>query len=214
MLEMFGASFGATLAGCLTLIATTGAAVYFFVSRRKAFRQMQTIISEELSNVRELVTVRKNFTSTISLTEDKKIPYFNVRMPGSHRKFLMTYSGTITCGCDLDGIQYARAGNRVKIFVPRSEILDAYADVNSFNIHLQDSGLLAKNIQLGEQNKLLAEDLATQKQCALQEGITAQADDNVRQILTTIISRRGLNQAFDVEILFARAGEIESLNAP
>ena len=140
MFEMLGATFGATLAGCLALVGTTGAAVYFFMKSRRndSFQQMQTIISEEMRSVRELVMVRDNFTSEVPFADDRKIPYFNVHMPGSDRKFLMSYSGTITCGCDLDQIRFVRDGNRVEIIVPPSRIIDAYSDVNSFKIHYQD----------------------------------------------------------------------------
>ena len=93
MFDMLGATFGATLAGCLSLAAATGAAVYFFMRRKHdaqlqeqqqrtiSFRQMQTIVTEELRNVHELITVRKNFTADISFSDDKKILLLNVRMP-------------------------------------------------------------------------------------------------------------------------------------
>lgn len=222
MFEAFGATFGATLAGCLTLVAVTGAAVYFFMKHRKnavsesasvsrqkkteteriSFQQMQTILQEEIKNVRELVTVRKNFTSTVPFSDDKKIPLLNVHMPGSDRKILLTYSGSIVCGCDLNAIRFLRGDeNQVKIFVPQSRILDIYADVKSFKIHHQDTGIFASNIKIEEQNELIANDLEAQRQLALNEKLPEHADENVRQMLMSIISKRGLNQSFDVEIL-------------
>lgn len=216
-------NFGSTLAVCVVLIGTTGAAVWFFMKRKKdaesramTFQQMQTIVSEEIKNVRELVTVRKNFTSVISFSDDKKIPFFKVHMPGTDRKFLMNYSGTITCGCDLDKIYFSKdeLSNRVKIIVPNSQILDMYADVSSFKIHHQDSGILAADIKIEEQNEFVAADLEVQKQHALQEGILNRANENVQQMLTAIIARRGISQSFDVEIVFANQSDIKSLNAP
>ncbi|MBR4905097.1 MAG: DUF4230 domain-containing protein [Selenomonadaceae bacterium] len=216
-------SFGSTLAICVVLIAMTGLAVYLFMRRKKdaestamTFQQMQTIVSEEIRNVRELVTVRKNFTSVISFNDDKKIPFFNVHMPGTDRKFLMNYSGTITCGCDLDKIRFSKdeMSNRVKIIVPNSQILDMYADVSSFKIHHQDAGILAENIKIEEQNEFVSADLEVQKQHALQEGILNRANENVQQMLTAIIARRGINQNFDVEIVFANQSDLKALNAP
>lgn len=211
------------MAFCVMLIGTTGASVYFFMKRKKGvesqaltFRQMQTIISEEIRNVRELVTVRKNFTSVISFSEDKKIPFLNVHMPGSDRKFLMNYSGTITCGCDLDKIRFSKdeMSNRVRITVPNSQILDMYADVSSFKISYKDTGLLAEDIKIEEQNEFVKADLEVQKQNALQEGILNRANEDVRQMLTAIISKRGLNRSFDVEIIFENQDDIRRLNAP
>ena len=221
MLNTLGATFGATLAICLVLIVVTGVAVWMFMRKKKVeesksmtFQQMQTIVCEEIKNVRELVTVRKNFTSVISFSEDKKIPLLNVHMPGSDRKFLMDYSGTIVCGCDLDKIRFSQDGNHVKIILPHSQILDMYADVHSFKIHNKDAGILASDIQIEEQNDLISADLEAQQQHALQEGLLARADENVQQIVTSIISKRSLNQSFDVEIVFVDSGSSRALPTP
>ena len=83
LFDMLGATFGATLAGCLALAGATGAAVYFFMKRKLdeqkqiekqrtiSFQQMQTIVTNEIKNVYELVTVRENFTADISFADDK-----------------------------------------------------------------------------------------------------------------------------------------------
>ncbi|MBR0288018.1 MAG: DUF4230 domain-containing protein [Selenomonadaceae bacterium] len=229
MFEMVGVSFGATLAGCFFLVGTAGAAMYFFMRRKHdeerhrqeeerrllSFEQMQTIVTEEIKNVRELVTVRKTFTAEISFADDKKIPYLDFHMPGSDRKFQMSYSGTITCGCDLDAIRFERGelSDCVKIIVPPSRILDMYADINSFKIHHQSAGILADDLKLEHQKDLVVEDLEAQKNRAVHEGILEQADESVRQMLTAIISRRGLNQNFEFEIIFRGNSNTRVLNS-
>jgi len=222
LLDMLGATFGATLAGCLALVGATGAAVYFFMRRKHneqqrtiSFQQMQTIVTDEIKNVHELITVRKNFKSIISFNDDKKIPLIEVHMPGSDRKFLMDYSGTITCGCDLEAIRFEHneLTNRIKIIVPQSQILDMYADVNSFKVHHQSEGIFADDIKLEQQKEMIMADLEAQRQLALQEGILARADENVRQMLTAIISRRGLNQSFEFEIVFRSNDSTRVLNS-
>ncbi|MBR0261742.1 MAG: DUF4230 domain-containing protein [Selenomonadaceae bacterium] len=229
MFEMMGATFGATLAGCLALVGATGAAVYFFMRRKHdeerheqekeqqkiSFQQMQTIVSEEIKNVHELVTVRKKFTSVISFADDKKIPLFNVHMPGSERKFLMDYSGMITCGCDLEAIRFERdeQSNRVKIIVPPSRIFDIYADINSFKIHHQSEGIFADNIKSEHRKELIAADLEAHRQLAVKEGILEQADENIRQMLASIIAKRGLNQSFNVEIVFRGNRDTRVINS-
>ncbi len=222
MFDMMGATFGATLASCLALAAATGAAVYFFMQRKRdeqqrtiSFQQMQTIVTDELRNVHELVTVRKNFTADISFADDKKIPLLNVHMPGTHRKFQMSYSGTITCGCDLAAIRFEQDAltGRVKIIVPPSRILDRYADVNSFKVHHQSEGILADDIKLDQQKEMVAADLEAHVQHALQSGILAQADLNVQQRLTSIITSRGLNRSFDFEIVFRGNSGTKILNS-
>ncbi|MBR2734026.1 MAG: DUF4230 domain-containing protein [Selenomonadaceae bacterium] len=77
-------------------------------------------------------------------------------MPGTSRKFFIDYSGTIVCDFDLSKVKILRDGNfgnKIKIILPPSKILDAYADAHSFKIHMQDTGIFAANIQIAEQNK-------------------------------------------------------------
>ncbi|MBQ3725702.1 MAG: DUF4230 domain-containing protein [Selenomonadaceae bacterium] len=223
MFDMLGATFGATLAGCLALAGATGAAVYFFMKRKLdeqkqieeqrtvSFQQMQTIVTNEIKNVYELVTVRENFTADISFADDKKI--FGKHIPFSDRKFQMSYSGTITCGCDLEAIRFERdaLNNRVRIIVPMSRILDMYADVSSFKVHQRSKDFFADEIQLEQQKEMVTADLEAHRQHALQSGICEQANENVRRKLTSIIVSRGLNRSFDFEIIFR--GGTRALNS-
>lgn len=131
-------AFGSTLAITLVLVGMTGATVYLFMQRKKTdlesksaddsarmtFLQAQRLIYEEVRDVCEMALVRKNFTSTIPLEEDRKFPLLNVHMPGSSRKFLMDYSGTIVCGFDLSGVKISRDGtlsNKVKFSCRRAK---------------------------------------------------------------------------------------------
>lgn len=216
-------NFGSTLAALLVVIVLTCIAIFFFMKHRKikeeqmTFEQVQSIIYEEVRDVCELALVRKNFTSTVSVDVDKKIPFLNVHMPGSSRKFLMDYSGTIVCGFDLSGVKISRdatLSNKVKVFMPPSKILDIYADVNSFNIHLQDAGLLAANIKIEEQNAWVAADVAKHGRNAVQEGILLHADDNARKLLLSKIESRGLNQSFDIDIVTLNGENVRQLNPP
>lgn len=204
MLEALGATFGATLAGCLVLVGTTSAAIYFFLkrnSKQSDFKQVQSIIYEEVKNVCELTLIRKNFNSHVSIDTAKKIPLINVSMPGTSRKFFMDYSGTIVCGFDLSEVKILRDGiNKIKIILPPSKILDAYANVHSFKIHMQDAGIFAENIQIEEQNKKVANDAEIQKQIAIREGLLIKANEDVCQLLMSRILNRNLNKNFTVEI--------------
>lgn len=183
------------------------------VDDSESVRQMQTILYEEIHKVRELVTIRKPFTSEVPFNDDRKIFKTNIHMPFSDRKILITYSGMIVCGCDLDKIRLAREDNHIKILVPHSRILDCYADVKSFKISYQDAGLLAKDFQIEEQNALIKADLEKRQREAVQKGLLTEANEEVRQMLANIIERRGLNQNFDVQIIFLRQGNSQIVTA-
>lgn len=223
MFDALGATFGATMAGCLFLVGTTGAAVYMFtqwrksVSERKSFEEIRSVIYSEIRDICEVGLVRETFSSKVEIDTDKKIPFLDIHMPGSSRKFSMNYAGTIVCGFDLTGVQILRDGalsNKIKVFLPASEILHIYPDVNSYRINQQEAGIFAENIKLEEQNALVADDIKERRQRAIREGILLRADENARQLLMTRILNRGLNRSFDVEILTSGTGNVRQLNPP
>ena len=207
----------------LVVVAATCAAIYFFMKHRKikeeqmTFEQLQSIIYEEVQDVCELALVRENFKSVVSVDVDKKLPFFGVHIPCTSRKFLMDYSGTIVCGFDLNDVKVMRDGtlsNKVKVILPPSKILDIYADVNSFNVHLQDTGILASDIKIEEQNEWVASDVAEHGRRAVQEGLLLRADDNARKLLLSRINNRGLTGGFELEILTLNNNDVRQLNPP
>lgn len=223
MFDALGAAFGATMAGCLFLVGATGAAVYMFtqwrksVAERKSFEEMRSVIYSEIRDICEVGLVKETFTSKVEIDTDKKIPFVDVHLPGSSRKFSMDYAGTIVCGFDCKSVEISRDGawsNKIKILLPPSEILHIYPDVDSYRINRQDAGIFAANIKLEEQNALVADDVKKRRQRAIREGILIRADENARKLLMTRILNRGLNRSFDVEILTLGTGNVRQLNPP
>ena len=87
--------------------------------------------------------------------------------------------------------------NRVRITIPHSEVLDVYADVHSFEVYDQHSGIFT-SIKLDDQNREVTSDLEKVKAHELEKGILMQSDDNVRKILTSVVASTGM----EAEIVF------------
>ena len=182
---------------------------------QNSIQKLQAIVLEEIKNVSELATFRKNFKSTLKFEDVTQ--FLDFQIPGTSRKFSMDYTGTIVCGCDLSKIRIEReenSKNRVKITVPQSKILDIYADVNSFKIHSQEAGIFAENIKIEEQNELIAKDLESQKKSAIQDGIIELSNENIRQVLTSIIAGKNLDKNFQIDIEFLSENKIPQLQSP
>ena len=111
----------------------------------------------------------------------------------------MRYAGVIVCGNDLSKLNISErfAVNRVRVVVPRSRILDIYADIQSFEVYDQQAGLFT-SIRLEDQNREVTADLEEMRQNALKSGILSQADENTRRILTSIVATTGM----EAEIVF------------
>ena len=127
------------------------------------------------------------------------MPFLGFCLPGTTRKFIMRYAGVIVCGNDLSKLNISErfAVNRVRVVVPRSRILDIYADIQSFEVYDQQAGLFT-SIRLEDQNREVTADLEEMRQNALKSGILSQADENTRRILTSIVATTGM----EAEIVF------------
>ena len=162
-------------------------------------RSVRSAILQGIQNVNELATVRERFQSIVSFSDGKQLPFLGFWLPGTTRKFIMRYAGVIVCGNDLSRLDISErfAVNRVRVVVPRSRILDIYADIQSFEVYDQQAGLFT-SIRLEDQNREVAADLEEMRQNALKSGILSQADENTRRILTSIVAATGM----EAEIVF------------
>ncbi|MBQ6774470.1 MAG: DUF4230 domain-containing protein [Synergistaceae bacterium] len=164
-------------------------------------RSVRSTILAGIKNVSELATVRESFQSIVSYSGGVKIPFLNMNFPGTTRKFMLKYYGTIVCGCDLSKAQVSEGFNgKVIISLPHSEITDVYADVNSFEVYDQSAGIFT-SVKLEDQNREIQADLHKVKDNELQKGILAQSDENARKILTSVAASTGVQ----AEIIFTES---------
>lgn len=193
----------ATIAVILALIVSITINVMLIMRRKVSQnRSVRTTILSGIQNVSELATIRERFQSIVSFSDGIKIPGLNVNIPGTTRKFMLKYDGTIVCGCDLSKAQVSERFdvNRVRITLPRSRITDIYADVHSFEVYDQHAGIFT-SVKLEDQNREVEADLAKVKAHELEGGILAHSDENVRKILTSVVSSTGM----EAEIIFTES---------
>ena len=162
-------------------------------------RSVRTTILSGIRNVSELATIRERFQSIVSFSDGIKIPGLNMNVPGTTRKFMLKYYGTIVCGCDLSQAKVSERFdvNRVRITLPHSKILDIYADVHSFEVYDQSAGIFT-SVKLEDQNREVNADLEKVRVHELENGILAHSDDNVRKILCSVVASTGM----EAEIIF------------
>lgn len=193
----------ATIAVILALIVSITINVMLIMRRKVSQnRSVRTTILSGIQNVSELATIRERFQSIVSFSDGIKIPGLNVNIPGTTRKFMLKYDGTIVCGCDLSKAQVSERFdvNRVRITLPHSRITDIYADVHSFEVYDQHAGIFT-SVKLEDQNREVEADLAKVKAHELEGGILAHSDENVRKILTSVVSSTGM----EAEIIFTES---------
>ena len=126
---------------------------------------------------------------------------------------MLQYNGTIKCGCDLKKIQvvYDEGSNKAKITLPRSEVLDIYADFNSIRMH-DNSGIFT-SVKPTEQNAEIIADLEHVKQEKINDGMLALADKNVKEIVSSVLTPIALRSGIQMDIEFDDTQQLESGNS-
>lgn len=184
----------ATIGIILALVISIVLNVLLFMRKRiNQNRSIRSTILSGIKSVSELATVRAQFQSIVAFSDGVKIPWLDVNLPGTTKKFMLKYYGTIVCGCDLSKAQVSDRFdvNRIRITLPHSKILDVYADVNSFEVYDQSAGIFT-SVKLEDQNREVNADLEKVKAHELQNGILEQSDNNVRKILTSVVASTGM----------------------
>ena len=187
----------------IVLALAVSIAINVLMFTRKKGKKPQNIsvrstILAGIQNVSELATVRESFQSIVTFSEGVKIPFIDANIPGTTRKFMLKYNGTIVCGCDLSKAQVSeKFDNKVIISLPHSEITDIYADMQSLEVYDQHAGIFT-SIKLEDQNREILSDLNKVKAHEIERGILAHSDENARKILTSVAASTGVQ----AEIIF------------
>ena len=204
---------GASIAITLALVISITLNVLLFMRKKTPSinqnRSIRTTILSGIENVSELATLRERFQSIVTFSDGKKIPLINMNFPGTTKKFMLKYYGTIVCGCDLSKAQISERYdvNRVRITLPHSEVLDVYADIHSFEVYDQSAGIFT-SVKLEDQNREVEADLEKVKSHSIQSGILAHSDENVRKILTSVVASTGM----EAEIIFTENKQAALIN--
>ena len=123
---------------------------------------------------------------------------------------MLKYNGTIVCGCDLTKAKVSEGyGDRMRIVLPKSEVLDAYADMQSLEVYDQSAGIFT-SVKLEEQNREIAADIEKIKAHELQNGLLELSDVNVKKILASVVAPTGML----ADIVFTDGSHTLSGNSP
>ena len=173
---------------------------------------IRSVIMEGIENVSELSTVKSSFQSMIEYSSESG-KFLGISIPGTQKKFMLQYNGTIKCGCDLKKVKvvYDEDSNRAKITLPRSEVLDIYADFQSIRMH-DNSGIFT-SVKPTEQNAEIIADLENVKKEKINDGMLALADKNVKELVSSVMTPIALRSGIQMDIDFDDEHTLEARNS-
>jgi len=183
----------------LLLVASVAFNVWLLLRRTNPQKQqsVRSTLLQGIKNVKELTTLRQHFQSVVIFKDSKEL--FGFHLPGTERKFILKYGGVITCGNDIENIQISErfAVNSVRMVVPRSKLLDIYADMKSIQVYDQKAGFFT-SIKLDDQNQEIANNLEEMRREVMYSDILRRSDENTRAILTSLAASVGM----EAEVIF------------
>jgi len=160
-------------------------------SRRKiSAKEISSVLLQGIQKVNDLATIRQNFQSIVTYEDSLSILGFH--LPGTHKKFLLKYSGNVIAGTDLSKIIITHfVSGKVKVALPHSRILDVNADMKNIKVYDQRSGIF-NHLSFDDQNGAIVANLLEIETEARSGDLLARADENAKNILATLCENIGV----------------------
>jgi hypothetical protein len=143
-----------------------------------------------IQDVNDLATIRQSFQSSVMYEDSRSLLGFH--LPGTHKKFLLKYSGNIVVGTDLSKMSIMQfVSGKVNITLPHSRILSVTADMKSIKVYDQRSGIF-NPLSFDEQNHAIAANLLEIEEEAHSGELLARSNENAKNILASLCKNIGI----------------------
>lgn len=91
------------------------------------------ILMEEITQINELATAAQSYTVVEKVESNSKL-FDTIDIPFSENFFILTYTGEVKAGVNLDEAQVSLEGTTVKVVLPQATVLSDAIDTSSFNV--------------------------------------------------------------------------------
>ncbi|MCJ7690540.1 MAG: DUF4230 domain-containing protein [Clostridiaceae bacterium] len=155
-----------------------------------------TLITERLSKISELSTIKYNYSNILALKNTKKFKDFPI--PFTKKSFFIKYSGYIKAGVDLKDLAVVVIGKNVTITLKKSIILDHAINNEDFFVYDEKSSMFNKLSMQDIINEVSNEKIVIETNL-LKKGFLDEANNNAKLLLQGILLDMGFK---NVTIVF------------
>ena len=145
---------------------------------------VQQVLSEKMSDIRELASAEYIFTNAARFTSSKHIKDWKI--PLTQKSFVQKWDGVIKAGVDLEALQVTGDGEKLCITLPRAEVLSYEVLTDTVEV-LDEKNNVFNPIKVDDKNDFDAETKQEMIDRAIKNGLLDKADKNAEQIITDII---------------------------
>ena len=181
-----------------TIIAiSVGINMYMLRRGKISAKEISSVIMQGIQDISELATIRQNFQSVVIYEDARSL--FGFHLPGTHKKFILKYSGSIVFGTDLSKANITQfVSGKVRITLPYSRVLGVETDMKNIKVYDQRSGIF-NPLLFDEQNNAIAADILKIEEEARSGELLAQSNKNAKSILVSFC--RGIGIGAEVEFV-------------
>ncbi len=155
-----------------------------------------SVITERLSKISELSTVKYNYSNILAIKNNKKFRDYPI--PFTEKSFLIKYSGYIKAGVDLKDLTVLVNKKRITITLKKAKILDNSINSKDLFVYDEKSSMFNK-LSMQDMINEISNEKSKVEANLLKTGFLDGANANAKSLLEGIL----LNMGFEnVTIIF------------
>jgi len=155
-----------------------------------------TLISERLSKISELSTIKYNYSNILSIKNS--IKYKDYLIPFTEKSFIIKYSGYIKAGVDLKDLDITNNNEKIIITLKKSKIIDHVINSEDLFVYDEKSSMFNK-LSMQDMIDVLSEEKKKVEVSLLKTGFLDGANANAKLLMEGILLDMGFK---NVTIIF------------
>lgn len=155
------------------------------------------ILMEEITQINELATASQSYTVVEKVESSSKL-FDTIDIPFSENFFILTYTGEVKAGVNLDEAQVSLEGTTVKVVLPRAAVLSDAIDTSSFNV-LHEQNNFINPIGVEDVTQYIDKSRQEAEAAAIGGAVLSEAQANAESSIKALLGT-ALPEGYEVKI--------------
>lgn len=155
------------------------------------------VLMEEIVQINELATASQSYTVVEKVGSNSRL-FDTIDIPFSENFFILTYTGEVKAGVNLDEVQVSLEGTTVKVVLPQAAVLSDAIDTSSFNV-LHEQNNFINPIGVEDVTQYIDESRQEAEAAAISGEVLSEAQANAESSIRTLLGA-ALPEGYAIEI--------------
>lgn len=155
------------------------------------------VLMEEIVQINELATASQSYTVVEKVESNSRL-FDTIDIPFSENFFILTYTGEVKAGVNLDEVQVSLEGTTVRVVLPQATVLSDAIDTSSFNV-LHEQNNFINPIGVEDVTQYIDESRQEAEAAAISGEVLSEAQANAESSIRTLLGA-ALPEGYVIEI--------------